>query len=110
MSNSILTSMDADMVAAFLAAGMADSATLTPADGGTPIACTVMVDRNIEFFGGQTQMASRSVTITAQVAEVGTPARGSLWTVGADTWRTDDALDGTDESLVVCLVTKVVLP
>lgn len=107
MSNDVLTGMDADMAAAFLDVGMADAATLTAPEGGTPVACTVMVDRNIEFFGGQTQMASRSVTITAQVAEVGTPVRKSLWTVGADTWRTDDVLDGSDESLVVCLVTKV---
>lgn len=100
-----LQEFDAMAAEAFLDAGLADVAVLTPASGGLPMACTVMVDREAQFYGDVAEVAGRRVLVTLFFAEVPAPARGDVLQVGPDVWRLD-ALEDADESRSRWVVTR----
>lgn len=82
-----LRAFDAAAAAAFLEAGAADEATYTPPGGGTPIDCTVLVDREHQEFGdGGEPISGQRVVVTVFLAEIDDPKQGALVTVGAESW------------------------
>lgn len=94
-----LQAMDADIVAAFVAAGLADTATYTPPGGGTALPCQVMVDRNVEIFAeGGADVPTRGIVIALQLAEVPAPARGGVVAIGTEQLQLVAKVDA-DESL-----------
>lgn len=97
-----LAELDALIVAGMTAAGLSDAATFTP-DGGAPVACTVLVDRNVSLQGELSAVVNDAVTITVYRAEVD-PDDGDTFTIGAETFVVDSILS-RDESRVVCVVT-----
>lgn len=100
---STLRALDAELMAAFTSAGLADAATYTQV-GGSPLSCSVYVDRGVTFQGFDGTVRNDAVTITAfldEIAEV--PKRGALFAVGAVTYKVD-AVTAKDESRVVCVV------
>ena len=99
-----LRALDAALMAEFSAAGLADAAVYTQV-GGSPLSCTVYVDRGVQLTGFDTQVRTDSVTITAQRAEIGEllPKRGAIFVVGSTSFKVDQILNA-DESRVVCLV------
>lgn len=102
---STLRALDASLMAAFSAAGLADAATFTQYGGGSPTSCSVYIDRGVSFQGFDGTVRNDAVTVTAfldEIAEV--PKRGALFVVGATTFKVDQ-VSNKDESRVVCLVT-----
>lgn len=99
-----LRALDAELMAAFTAAGLADAATYTQV-GGSPLTCSVYVDRGVQLGGFDTQVRTDAVTITAQRAEIGEslPKRGAIFVVGSTSFKVDQIINA-DESRVVCLV------
>ena len=95
-----LRALDALIMSKLAAAGMADSATYT-APLGSPVSCTVVVDRSVQSTGFDSQVDANTVLITAQLAEV-TPAKGGVFTVGAETFKVDKVQD-RDESRAECV-------
>lgn len=83
--NDFLREFDADAFATFLGAGMGDSATYT-APAGAPVACTVLVDRDVEDYGEDDAPVSlRRTRITFQRAEVEPVGMGQV-VIGAETF------------------------
>jgi len=77
-----LRDMDAAIAGAFADAGMADAATYTAPGGGTPAACTVLVDRAVQFFGDdEAQIVGSRDVLTLYAAEIAAPARGGVVTL-----------------------------
>ena len=95
-----LRALDALIMSKLAAAGMADSATYT-APLGSPVACTVIVDRSVQPTGFDSQVNANTVLITAALAEV-TPAKGGVFTIGAETFKVDSIQD-RDESRAECV-------
>lgn len=94
-----LRAMDAAIVGAMLDGGFADAAVYTPPGGGASIACSILVDRAVAFFGqDDAEVAGYRDTITCFAAEVPTPQRGGTFTVGPDVFTLDE-LDARDESM-----------
>lgn len=87
-----LRDLDAQLMGAFLAAGMADEALY----GATP--CQVYVDRNAQFLGEHPAHAAGQRTVITFRREQVTPARGGVVTIGAETFTLAD-LVAEDESL-----------
>jgi hypothetical protein len=101
---STLRALDAELMAAFTSAGLADAATFIQYGSGSPTSCSVYVDRGVTFQGFDGTVRNDAVTITAfldEIAEV--PKRGALFAVGAVTYKVD-AVTAKDESRVVCVV------
>lgn len=101
-----LQEFDAMAAEAFLDAGLADAALWVPVNGGAPVACTVLVDREAQFYGDVAEVAGRRVLVTLFLSEVPAPARGDVVEVGPDVWRLD-ALEASDESKSQWVVTRV---
>lgn len=99
MTNPFLQSFDATAHAAFLGAGIADEASFVAHAGATAVACRVMVDRDVEAFGFDSRTVNSMVVISALVAEVGSPRRGAVFTIGAERFVVDAVLDA-DEGVV----------
>lgn len=93
-----LRAMDAALFAAFASAGMADAASLTPAAGGAAVACTVLIDRAAQFFDDQSGVGGTRVVISLQVAEIPTPARRDVVTLGAETFYLEELLESDEAS------------
>ena len=94
---SFLRELDADMVAGFLASGMADSAAYT-APLGSPVDCTVMVDRAAQFYNEATGVAGSRIVITLFIAEIAAPIRKAEVVIGGETFLLDQLVE-RDESL-----------
>lgn len=102
---STLRAMDAALMEAFSAAGLADAAVFTQQGGGSPTACSVYVDRGVSYQGFDGTVRNDAVSLTAFLDEIGeVPKRGALFVVGATTFKVDQ-VSNKDESRVVCLVT-----
>lgn len=99
-----LRALDAELMAAFTAAGLADAAIYTQ-NGGSPVACTVYVDRGVALSGFDSQVRTDAVTITAHRDEIGEalPKRGAIFVVDSVDYKVDQVINA-DESRVVCLV------
>jgi hypothetical protein len=94
-----LQAMDAAIVGAFAAAGMADAATYTPPGGGVAVPCEVMVDRNVEIFADAgADVPTRGIVVAMQLAQVPAPARGGVVAVDGEQLRLVAKVEG-DESL-----------
>jgi hypothetical protein len=101
-----LRDFDNAAFATFLAAGLADVATYTTADGLTTTACDVLVDRNVRDFGEDASPVAAAYTlVTFQRAQV-TPARGGTVVVEGESF-TLDAEVRSDESITRWVVTRV---
>lgn len=94
-----LRALDADIMTALGAAGMADLALY----GTTP--CDVYVNRNAQFLGDHPGIAAgQRVVITFRRAQV-TPERGGILTIGSETFLLNELVD-EDESLSSWVVTS----
>lgn len=93
-----LQELDAQIMGAFVDAGMADSGTYTPPGGGAGGACDVLIDRDVKLYGDdQAQVATSHLVVTLFLATVAAPERGGTITVGSETFKLDAKLD-EDES------------
>ncbi len=101
MTNPFLTTFDDLAMDAFLGAGMADNASYVAQPGAAAVDCRVLVDRDVEAFGFDSRVASRMVVIHALVAEVGSPKRGAVFTVGAERFVVDALIDADEGSVSV---------
>ncbi len=100
-----LRELDATLVAAFKAAGLADDAIYTPPGGGAAIACEVMVDDGIAEFGEDlATVVGRRTLVSLQLRQVPNPVRGATVQVGAETY-TLDIPESRDQSLSRWVVT-----
>lgn len=106
-----LRDFDARFAAAAQRAGIADRVHYTPATrGAAAIACTALVDSSLEAFGVDSRVATQSVVVSLQLADIGTvPKAGARVDVlDADslvtaTYTVVEALPQTDESMAVML-------
>jgi hypothetical protein len=102
MTNPFLNGFDADAHAAFLAAGMADTALLRHTVGGLPVStpCNVYVDREPASgdLGGVEFLANRAVIRVLREGVASKPVKGDTLTIGADVFTIDQPMR-TDESL-----------
>ena len=99
-----LRDLDAEIMAGLSGAGLSDAATYTPSPPGTPVACSVYVDRGLRYDGIDAQGRSGLTTITALRDEIGAvPNRGATFVIGAETF-TVDRVETADESRAVCIV------
>jgi hypothetical protein len=92
-----LRDLDAIFAEQLLAAGMADTATYTPPGAGDPVDCTVLVDRNAQFFGDNGEVFGHRILITIFLAEIAAPARQGVIAIGAESFALEQ-LDARDES------------
>jgi hypothetical protein len=101
-----LRDMDATLAAAFADAGIADAATYTPPGGGSPVPCTVYVDRDVQVYTvDQTDVATMRTAVTFMLAEVANPQRAGTVTLTATGESFElDAEQRRDESRVVWVV------
>lgn len=97
MTNSRIAAFDALVFPQLVTAGLADPATYTPAGGGTPVACTVLVDRNVTVMRNDASQ-TYAATVTVMVAEVGSPRRTATFAVGSETYTVDGPPIERDES------------
>ena len=104
MTNGFNAEFDAIFAPAAKAARLGDAATFTQA-GGSPVSCTVLVDRGLSLQNAETgAVTNDQVTITAYLAEIGErPKRGAIFVIGAEHFRVD-SVQSSDESRVVCIV------
>lgn len=107
MTNSFNARFDALQHQRFAAAGVADYAIYTPAEGDQPSTmCRVMVDRAMDAHGFSTEMLSPVVTIRVLLADIGTaPRTGARFAIGEERYVVDREPD-LDESLATCIVTR----
>lgn len=90
--------LDAQLMGAFHAIGLADDATFTPAAGG-PVACRVYVDRNpatLEQMGVQTD--GNRIVVGILRAEVDRPDVGDALAIGSESFQLEARIFN-DESL-----------
>lgn len=83
---------DRDAFAAFADLGMSSYvATYTPPGGGTPIACTVLVDRAVQVMPGSLGDVYEGprTEVVLQLREVAAPAQGGTLAFNAETWKLD---------------------
>lgn len=95
---SALRALDAEILASLGTAGFADAATYTPPGFGTPVPCTVLVDRAAQFFGEAGEVAGTRIAISLFLAEVANPQQDATITIGSEVFRLDE-LDVRDESM-----------
>lgn len=107
-----LRELDADLAAAFLDGGMADTATYLRkgAAAASAVPCTVLIDRDVQYVGdGYSQSPTKSTVITVFLADIGAPpVKGDVVTLLEDDTPTEtfciDRPISVDESRAVCLV------
>jgi len=98
-----LRALDAELMAAFTAAGLADSAIYTPTVGA-PHLVSVYIDRGVSYQGIDGQIRNDAVVITAMLDEIGDPpSRGAIFTVGSQLFKVE-SVQTMDESRVACVV------
>lgn len=90
-----LASLDADLHAAFAAAGMADTGTYT-APGGSPATVRVYVDGNIAEVGSYAPTFGYSASITLLRADVPDPVAGATVTVDGETYTLAQPLEADE--------------
>ena len=88
--------LDADMVAAFQAAGMGDAGSYTDSVV-TALAVDVLIDRGVQQYGNFGQVTGTQTQVGFQKGQV-TPHVGGVLVIGAETFTLDRRADG-DESL-----------
>lgn len=94
-----LRALDADIAAAFLDAGMADTATYTPPGGGIALPCTVMIDVAVQYYGeGHGQVVGTRDLVTLFLADVPNPLRGGTVVADGKVYKLDDE-DARDQSM-----------
>lgn len=94
-----LRDLDAQLMGAFHAAGMADSATYTPPAGGASTACRVYVDRDpavLDQMG--VEIAGNRIVIGILRTEVNRPDVGGTLVIGSETFVLEARIHA-DESL-----------
>lgn len=94
---SALRNMDAIINSVLAKVGMSDAGTYT-APGGSPIACTFLVDRNVIEVGDRGQAIGQLVHITLFIAQVGKPRTGAVVTLTSGEAFHLEADQDTDES------------
>lgn len=88
-----LQNLDATIIGALSGAGMGDAAIYTGVDRNA-IACAVLVDHNVEFFGDDpSKIVGTKTVVRFQSAEVPAPERGGKVVVGSRTYRLDKEVD-----------------
>ena len=93
-----LQALDAEIIGAFVDAGLADAAVYTPPGGGAGIACEVMVDRGQVVYGADgDEVAGLRTLVTFQLAQL-TPERGGVVVVDGST-LTLDSEDDNDKAM-----------
>lgn len=93
-----LRGLDADIMAAFHGAGMADSATYAPPVGAT-VDCKVYVDRAAAFLSQDgVDVAGHRIVIAILRADVARPEAGGIVTVGTETFELEELVQ-QDESI-----------
>lgn len=97
-----LQDLDAMIFDAFAGVGLADAALYKAGGTGADVPCTVIVNRNAQFFDDVQQVAGRRITIDLQKTEVGASTRGDTITLTAtgETFTLDERADVDDESAV----------
>lgn len=100
-----LRSMDATLFGAFAAVGMADAALFKTGGTGAGVPCTVIVNRNTQFFDDLQQVAGTRTTVDLMKAEVPASARGDTVTIGSEVLTLDARADADDESRIRWVVT-----
>jgi hypothetical protein len=98
-----LADLDALLHGAFAAAGMGDSATYRSGPADAEVPCVVLVDQGAQLL--EDRVVSDQVTIRAQLAEIGTPRPGGVFTIGDVRWRVDRVSE-RDESAVTLVVSR----
>ena len=75
--------------AADIVSGLGEAATYTAPDGGDPVACIVVIHREVQSFpsGFESQLMEPHDEISLLLAEIGTPQRGGIIVIGAETWE-----------------------
>ena len=82
-----LAAFDARARIAFAAAGLADTATYTPAVG-TPVACTALVDMDVARYGLQSTASNSTALVSLFHAEVPSPAKDAVVAIdGGACWK-----------------------
>lgn len=100
-----LQNLDATLLAAFGAAGMADVGTYT-AGAGPAVPVDVYVDRNANFLlQDGADIVGNRIVLTLQLAQVPAPVRGASVVVGSETFRLDEVVQH-DESIERWVVQK----
>ena len=93
-----LRALDADIMGAMADAGFADVGTYT-APSGSPVPCTVYIDRNAGFLEQDgAAIAGNRIVIGILRADVDRPVRGGVITVDAETFELEDMVQ-RDESM-----------
>lgn len=103
----MLRALDADMIGAFAAAGMADAASYTPPGANqTPVSCDVLVDDVlVESIGESSRAVGNRREVTFQRAQV-TPVRGGFVEIDEVSWRLE-SLEQQDASVSRWTVQRV---
>lgn len=100
-----LRSMDATLFNAFAAVGMADAALFKVDGAGAGVACTVIINRNTQFFDDVQQVAGTRTTVDLMKVEVPASKRGDTVTIGSEVLTLDARADVDDESRIRWVVT-----
>jgi hypothetical protein len=98
-----LAEMDAQLHSAFADAGMGDAATYRAGPAADEVPCTVLIDQGAQLL--EDRVVTDQVTIRAQLAEIGTPRPGAVFTIGEQRWRVDRVSE-RDESAAVMVVSR----
>lgn len=99
-----MQALDTDIATALLDAGMADAAQYH-APGAVPVPCTVLVDREAQFYEDSTDIVGRRVVITLYLSEIPAPVRHArVLLADGEAFRLDARIAG-DESLQKWVVT-----
>jgi hypothetical protein len=98
-----LADMDALLHGAFQAAGMGDAATYRAGPADAEVPCVVLVDQGAQLL--EDRVVTDQVTIRAQLAEIGTPRPGAVFTIGDFRWRVDRVSE-RDESAATMVVSR----
>lgn len=96
MSQAAIQNIVSEMYDAFLAEGIADDGVYTPAGGGTPVNCRVIVSRNVSPFGDFGKAISGNVELGLLLQEIPTPHRGATVLADSRTWTLVQCLKQDD--------------
>lgn len=104
MTNPALAAIDDAMHAAFLADGMADEGSYRFGGEGDPRPVRVLVDRAVDVFGFDSQVATPTTTVRVWLADLdAVPRRGDTVTIGDERFVIDRIME-RDESTCMCSV------
>jgi hypothetical protein len=103
MTNAFLARFARAADAAFTRAGLADTATYKQTPQSETVPCVVMIDRDVQQVGTETETADKLTTLRVSSASVLRPVNGSTFIVGAETFVVE-SLEASDEAYHVCIV------